>query len=88
MADGQSGQGSSGGSGGDGKTSNPVPNANIALRKEAKPITVDGEVNFGMSKNPILFPSEAAQRTGWYHPRASEILALFGDRYIAVTPKG
>lgn len=79
------GQGSGGGSG---DKPNPVPNPNIMLRKGAQPMAVDGEVNIGMRKNPILFPSKEVQGAGWYHPRADEIIKAFGDRYIAVKPLG
>lgn len=73
---------------GGGEKPNPVPNANIRLRQGAQPITVDGEVNAGMNKNPILFPDKVTQAAGWYHPRASEILQLFPDIYVEVKPLG
>jgi hypothetical protein len=87
---GQAGDGGGDG-GGDGETKKeqaPPPKSNIKLRKDAQPITVDGEVSAGMDKNGILFPDETNQKAGWYHPRAKEILRLFPDRYIEIKEKG
>lgn len=63
----------------------PTPSPNVWLRHRYAPITVSGRVNIGNGE-PIVLPSEAEQRTGFYVPpeRLQEFLRTYGERYVPV----
>jgi hypothetical protein len=59
---------------------------NIKLAHHQRPLG-EGELNMGM-REPIHIPDEAAQKAGWFEPRAAEIIQQYPRRFKIVVQKG
>jgi hypothetical protein len=60
---------------------------NIKPREGAEPITISGLASVGANPNPLRFPTEERQRTGWQSAEAKRIVAAYPDRYEMIGGK-